>query len=70
MNKYKRRHKGDNLSRGMYWILFAVVVAYIIYKIVVFKRNVSEVQQMEKIYNVPAPDVLTGDTLPRSANNK
>jgi hypothetical protein len=48
MNKYNRRHGQSNTSKGIYWILFAGIIAVLVYKIVEFKRKIKEVQDSEK----------------------
>jgi hypothetical protein len=48
MNKYNRRHGQSNTSKGIYWILFAGIIAVIVYKVVEFRRKIKEVQNSEK----------------------
>jgi hypothetical protein len=56
MSKYQRQHKGPNLSRGMMWILGLGVVAYIIYKVVVYRQKIKEVEQIEMYGTEPERD--------------
>ena len=67
MNKYKRQHGGSNTSPGIYWILFAGIVAVIVYKIVEFRRKIKEVETMQKqpeykIYQIGDTAYLLPDT--------
>ena len=47
MSKYRRQYTSDNLSKGVYWILFAGAVAYGIFKVFLYVRKVNEVHDME-----------------------
>ena len=47
MSKYGRQHTSDNLSKGVYWILFAGALAYGIFKVVLYVRKVNEVHKIE-----------------------
>ena len=47
MNKYNRQHGGNNLSGFMFWLVFAGVAVYGIWKVVEFKRKVNETHKME-----------------------
>lgn len=48
MNKYNRRHGQSNTSKGIYWILFAGMIALMVYKVIQYNRRFKEVQDMEK----------------------
>jgi len=62
MSKYRRQHEGPNMSKGFLWLFGLGIVAYIIYKVVVFKQNVDEVQEIEK-GSVPEGSVYSIDTV-------
>ena len=47
MNKYRRQHTSGNLSKAVFWILFAGAVVYGIFKVVHFVRQVNNVHEME-----------------------
>jgi hypothetical protein len=65
MNKYKRQHGSGNTSKGIYWILFAGIVAIIIFKVVIFVRNANELHDIEmedKNYNGPGYYIIKTDS--------
>ena len=47
MRRYNRRYTSPNTSKSVYWITVAAVVAYIVYRVIEFKRNVDRVHKME-----------------------
>ena len=48
MNRYNRRHGQSNTSKGIYWILFAGMIALMVYKVIQYNRRFKEVQDIEK----------------------
>ena len=50
------------MSKGFLWLFGLGIVAYIIYKVVVFKQNVDAVQEDEKA-SIPAGSVYSIDTI-------
>ena len=48
MNKYNRRHGNNNLGGAMFWLIFAGIAAYGIWKVVEFRRKLNEVQKIER----------------------
>lgn len=60
MNRYNRKHPGENLSKGIWWIIFAAGLSLLVYKIVRFKKDVDTLQQIEKL---PPPEELTPDPI-------
>lgn len=45
MSRYRRQHEGANLSKGVYWLLFAAVLAYMVYKVVSCKRAADQLHK-------------------------
>lgn len=60
MNRYNRKHPGDNLSRGIWWLVFAAGIGLLVYKITQFKKDVDTIQQVEKL---PLPEELAPDPI-------
>ena len=65
MSKYGRQHSSGNMSKGIYWILFAGVAALGIYKIVQLVRTVNTVHEIEmedKKYNNSGSYIIITDS--------